>query len=79
MAWLPGEGLGAPRAGAVPATSLAWWILEGSSCVDLVAGPWKQPVGDHLQLGMPLWAQIPLGSGQDSDSFSLLFILFFWW
>lgn len=49
------EGLGVILGGAVPTTSLGWWILEGWGGEDLVAGPRKEPVGIFL------WAQIPLG------------------
>lgn len=73
MAWLPGEGLGVVRGSPVPTTSLGRWVLEGSGCGDLAAGSWKQPEMDHLQRATPLWTQVPLGSGQDLDSFSLLF------
>ena len=49
-------GAGGRQGGPVPTTSLGWWILEGSGCEHLTAGPWKQPEGDHLELGIPLWA-----------------------
>lgn len=72
-------GLAGSRAGLLLTTSLGWRVLEGSGCGDLAAGTWKQPEGARLKLGLPLWAQIPLGSEEVSDSCSLLFILFLLW
>lgn len=72
-------GLAGSRGGLFLTTCLGWWVLEGSGCGDLATGTGKQPEGAQLKLGLPLWAQIPLGSEELSDSCSLLFILFLLW
>ena len=74
MVWLSREGLQVRRAALSPHHPPRFWILESCGCEDLAVEPWKQPEGDHLELGKRFWVQ-NLGARQLSGSFSLLIIL----